>query len=178
MPLSNAQKQKAYRMRRKADVEKYAAYLEARKPSHREWTRRKRAQLKKDQPKKWSKLLAARRLQAKQKHRADPRHALLHWARKRARDKNIICTLTLADIVVPKRCPALGIVLKIGDGKLHAASPTLDRRNPKKGYTPNNIAVISHRANAIKTDATIKEILAVAAWLQTVTPSPRKVFNR
>lgn len=177
MSTSNAQRQRLFRARRKADPEKYAAYQEARKPAHREWARKKRARLKKEQPKKWANLLAARRVLAKQKHKADPRHGLLQWARKRARDKNTICTLTLDDIIVPKRCPALGIILKVGDGKLHAASPTLDRRDPRKGYTPKNIAVISHRANAIKTDATIKEILAVAAWLQSTTPT-RKVFNR
>ena len=43
--------------------------------------------------------------------------------------------------------------------------PSLDRIIPTKGYIPGNIAVISQRANCIKSDATSEEIEAVHNWL-------------
>lgn len=49
-------------------------------------------------------------------------------------------------------------------------SPTLDRIVPEKGYVLGNIAVISHKANAIKQNATAEEILRVAIWLKQNCP--------
>lgn len=42
---------------------------------------------------------------------------------------------------------------------------SLDRIVPSLGYVPGNVAVISHRANRIKSDATADELRAVADWL-------------
>ena len=84
-------------------------------------------------------------------------------AKYRARDANITFDITPEDIVIPSHCPALNIPLFIG--KDRSNSPSLDRIVPSKGYTPENIAVISMRANAIKNDATREEIRRVAEWL-------------
>ncbi len=43
-------------------------------------------------------------------------------------------------------------------------SPTLDRLDPALGYTPENVVVISARANQIKTDATVEELYRVATY--------------
>lgn len=61
----------------------------------------------------------------------------------------------------------LGLALSLGAGKSHDNSPTLDRIVPDLGYVPGNVAVISFRANAIKRNATVAELKAVAAWLET-----------
>jgi hypothetical protein len=53
-----------------------------------------------------------------------------------------------------------------GAGIATAASPTLDKIIPELGYVRGNIAVISHRANRIKSDATLAEVLKLAAWLE------------
>jgi hypothetical protein len=53
-----------------------------------------------------------------------------------------------------------------GDGRQHANSPNLDRLDPAKGYVPGNVAVISQKANRIKTDACSSEIRRVADWLE------------
>ncbi|MBT9169104.1 MAG: hypothetical protein DDT19_02456 [Syntrophomonadaceae bacterium] len=95
----------------------------------------------------------------------DPRILLLANARKRAKKAGVPCTINLQDIVIPDVCPALGILLVRGRGKLCGGSPTLDRIVPSLGYVKGNIAVISHKANSIKQNATASEILSVAIWL-------------
>lgn len=67
-------------------------------------------------------------------------------------------------------CPVLGIPLFKGTGKLTDNSPTLDRIDSTGGYTKDNVLVVSARANRIKSDATIEELLKVALYyLQLIT---------
>ena len=67
------------------------------------------------------------------------------------------------DVFVPEVCPVLGIPLRSGKGRggLNDASPTLDRVIGPLGYVPGNVVVISHRANRIKSDATVEELEAI-----------------
>ena len=60
--------------------------------------------------------------------------------------------------VVVDTCPLLGLPLTYATGKLQDTSPTLDRKLCELGYTKDNIAVISHRANRLKSDSTIEEL--------------------
>ena len=53
-----------------------------------------------------------------------------------------------------------------GGDKRNRNSPSLDKIIPEKGYMIGNVAIISERANAIKQDATYKEIINVGKWLQ------------
>lgn len=92
------------------------------------------------------------------RRQADPRKAMLLEAKKRAKAKGIPCTLTLADIVIPKRCPWLGVPLSVGRGKPHRYSPSLDELRYGGGYVQGNVVVISRRANTIKNDATLQEL--------------------
>ena len=102
----------------------------------------------------------------------DPRLKLLYAARSRAKKSGLDCTITVDDIVIPELCPALGIKLeaRIGAGRSNREhlrnSPSLDRIDNSKGYIPGNVAVISLRANMIKTDATAAELKAVAAYIE------------
>jgi len=80
--------------------------------------------------------------------------------KKRAKKNGTFFDLEIQDIpTIPKYCPVLGIEIKanIKAGPIDS-SPSLDRVNPKKGYTKDNIRIISNRANRIKSDATIKEL--------------------
>ena len=45
-------------------------------------------------------------------------------------------------------------------------SPSLDKLNPKLGYIPGNIAVISNKANTIKLDCIPAELYAVAKYME------------
>jgi len=68
--------------------------------------------------------------------------------------------------LVVTHCPILGIPLEwsCNRGSNHftmAASPSLDRIDPTKGYVKGNVWIISHRANRIKSDATHEELKLV-----------------
>ena len=98
----------------------------------------------------------------------DLRTRLYYGAKNRAKHKGIGFKLSIDDIVIPEKCPVLGVRLKSGAGngtqsvaKLEA-SPTLDRVDDSKGYTPDNICVISLRANNLKRDASLYELRCLA----------------
>ena len=82
---------------------------------------------------------------------------MLEGAKKRALKKGLEFNLELCDVVIPRYCPILGIPLYTS--KLNAdCSPSIDRIDNSKGYTKNNINIISTRANRIKNDSTFNEI--------------------
>jgi hypothetical protein len=91
---------------------------------------------------------------------------LLRQARQRAAKLGIDFDLTLADIVVPERCPALGVELSVGKRHARPHSPSLDRIDPSLGYVRGNVVVVSHRANSIKNDASIDELKRVLEFYQ------------
>lgn len=86
--------------------------------------------------------------------------AMWSRAKYRAAHKGREFTITKEDIVIPERCPLLGIPLVChrGKGSQQGNSPSLDRKDPEKGYIKGNVWVISNRANTLKNDATIKEL--------------------
>jgi hypothetical protein len=43
-------------------------------------------------------------------------------------------------------------------------SPSLDRIDPSRGYIPGNVQVISNRANLLKRDGTLREIVLLGRW--------------
>jgi hypothetical protein len=71
--------------------------------------------------------------------------------------------LYLKDIA-PDKCPVFGFQLQSGSGKLHDASPTVDKIIPSKGYVPGNIQVLSHLANRMKSNATKTQLVIFAKW--------------
>ena len=91
---------------------------------------------------------------------------LYHIARARARRKNIEWGLEISDIVVPRKCPVLGIKLAMNSVTPKDNSATIDRINPKIGYIKSNVAVISNLANKIKSNATCEEIKKTYQWLK------------
>ncbi|MCA3173546.1 MAG: hypothetical protein ING25_10930 [Burkholderiales bacterium] len=91
-----------------------------------------------------------------------PAKVLLSTARKRARERNQEFNIELTDVVVPATCPLLGIPLAPGVGKIQPGSPSLDRIDSSKGYVKGNVWVISHKANIMKSDASMAELLVFA----------------
>lgn len=79
----------------------------------------------------------------------------------RCKKGNIPFDLTIEDIFIPQYCPVLNIELKVGDGKTHDSSPSLDRIVPELGYIKNNVIVVSHKANRIKNNAKTCELKRV-----------------
>ena len=87
-------------------------------------------------------------------------------SKSRAKRKGFEHSITIEDIHIPDNCPLLGIPLFPGtNGKVCPNSPTLDRIDSSKGYTPENIWVISYKANTIKSNATPEELLTIATRL-------------
>lgn len=101
--------------------------------------------------------------------RGSDRYELWRGAKGRAREKGVAFSIKVQGIVIPERCPVLDIALEPNCGGQTGAqgSPSLDRFDPTKGYVPGNTAVISHRANVIKSDATLAEMMALVQWITT-----------
>jgi hypothetical protein len=101
----------------------------------------------------------------------NPERCMISDAKKRSKKRSVPLTITYKDIKIPEICPVLGIPLKrnLNGGKPSDNSPALDAVIPQKGYIPGNIAVISHRGNRIKTDATLDELKKVTDWLEKMT---------
>ena len=91
----------------------------------------------------------------------------LYWnSKSRAKKKEFDFNLTVDDIYIPKVCPLIGIPLFSGGGVIIDNSPSLDRIDSKKGYIKGNVWVISHKANTMKSDATLEELELLAKNLR------------
>jgi hypothetical protein len=69
--------------------------------------------------------------------------------------------LELSDVLIPDKCPLLGIALDPGAAKWAPNLPSLDRLDNDKGYVKGNVWIISWRANDLKSDASFAELEAV-----------------
>ena len=98
--------------------------------------------------------------------RADHRYRLWQGARQRARKKGVAFTILPLDIIIPDRCPILDIPLKGFEGYSSYASTTIDRLIPELGYRPDNIIIISKRANTIKSDASIEDLRKIMNYME------------
>lgn len=95
------------------------------------------------------------------------RKRLLSSARRRAKDKGIEFSITDEDIVIPEKCPALGLALRSGRGITGSdCSPSLDRIDNSRGYVKGNVAIISFRANTLKNSATARELKLIADYVE------------
>ena len=102
---------------------------------------------------------------------------LWYICKARAVKNNIDFNIEVDDIIVPKKCPVLGIPLKMNSGTTKDDSATIDRINPNKGYIKGNIIVISHRANKIKSNATCEEIYKTYKWLKKLNKQYTKKYK-
>ena len=111
-------------------------------------------------------VLERRNIQSKEWNKKNLESVLCTHARKLAKQQNIPCTINKEDIFIPDFCPALGIPLFYGNGKMTDNSPSIDRINPSLGYVAGNIEVISVKANRIKNNASLEELEKIFKWLK------------
>lgn len=97
-----------------------------------------------------------------------PERTMLSQARTRAQRNGLPFDLEERDIHIPKVCPVLKIALIAGEGSMHDGSPTLDRKIPDLGYVKGNVAVISNKANRLKSNGTSLEIQAVLEYVKKI----------
>jgi hypothetical protein len=101
------------------------------------------------------------------KNRLDKKPLLmLRRARNRAKKNNIPFNLTIEDIVIPKVCPILGIPLFHEKGGVTDNTPSLDKIIPSLGYIKGNVAVISWKANLMKSDLSIEILQNIINYIQ------------
>lgn len=92
----------------------------------------------------------------------DPRKKLFSQARNRARRKNIEFTLKISDIIIPENCPLLECPFIVGERYNYEYTHSLDRKNPNRGYTKDNVWVITKKANSMKNSASKEELVTFA----------------
>lgn len=101
-----------------------------------------------------------------------PETRMYQRAKQRAKKNGREFTITVDDIVIPDRCPILGIEINVNSGKSGAFynSPSLDRIDNSRGYTPDNVQVMSQRANVMKAAASNTDLHNFAKWILSNVP--------
>lgn len=95
---------------------------------------------------------------------AHPERVMWLAAKYKAKQQGVPFTIETSDIVIPETCPILGTPLQTRSDNRDFA-PSLDKVIPEKGYVAGNVAVISNRANRIKSDATLEELKSLVAYV-------------
>jgi hypothetical protein len=115
---------------------------------------------------KANKLMREKRLKNGEKYRKrnrewnyqNPHKKMFMHARQRAERLGLEFNLTFDDIVIPEKCPLLGVSFIPGTKGNYEYTTSLDKIDPTKGYTPGNVWVISKKANSMKNNATLEEL--------------------
>lgn len=96
--------------------------------------------------------------------------ALLNASRQRAALKGREHSITIEDLkeLYPKdgKCPVFGFELEFGDSGFRETSPSIDRIDSTKGYTRDNIQIISWKSNRLKAYATVEDLEILVAFLK------------
>lgn len=98
--------------------------------------------------------------------RRNPADDMLRHARNRADKAGVPFNIVADDIIIPTHCPVLGIEIYSGLSGHKDNTPSLDRLKPALGYVAGNIAVISLRANRLKSDGTLAEHERLLIWMR------------
>ncbi len=89
-------------------------------------------------------------------------YKLWYRAKRRASVRGLEFSIETSDIELPSVCPVFHTPFE--DNTPFAAS--LDRIDSSKGYTKENIQVLSTRANTLKNDATLAELELLVVYLR------------
>ena len=123
---------------------------------------------------------AARHLAYKEKYNALSREYYAShpdWARwlslkGRAKKQGWVFTLEVEDVVAPEFCPVLGVKLIRGKGvgRKQPCSPSVHRIDSTKGYTKDNIRIMSEAAAHLLRTPTASRLTALATWILEQQP--------
>ena len=102
------------------------------------------------------------------RHIANTAKAMIHRAKRRNSEFSINSDDILKIWPYDNRCPVFGTGLRMATGwtGCRKRSPSLDRIDSDRGYTPDNIQIISDLANKMKQNATQEELLKFADWIR------------
>ncbi len=115
--------------------------------------------------------------ETKHKYRlAHPERLMFNEAKLRAKKKGLEFSITVEDIHIPTTCPYLGSLLDRNRQGPKDHRPSLDRIDNTKGYTPENIQVISTLANKMKNTSSREELVAFAhGVLRGIEPHKKEI---
>ena len=95
---------------------------------------------------------------------------LINASKQRAKDKDRVHEITVDDLkaIYPKdgKCPIFGIEMEFNSAGFRENSPSIDRIDSSKGYTLDNIQIISWKANRIKSSATVEELETIVSYMK------------
>jgi hypothetical protein len=95
---------------------------------------------------------------------------LVNASKQRAKLKNRDHSITVEDIKaiypIDGCCPIFGMKLEFNNAGFRENSPSIDRIDSSKGYTLDNIQIISWKANRIKSYATVEELEVIVAYMK------------
>lgn len=96
--------------------------------------------------------------------------SILSNLRASAKKRGIPFDLTTSDldeIGIPITCPVLGIPIHFNRGKVCDNSISIDRIDSTKGYTKDNIVIVSQRVNSLKSNASLDEMQKIVNFYLT-----------
>ena len=120
---------------------------------------------------------------AKKRREFYPAQHFLNRARGNAKSRGLEFTLALKDIpAIPEYCPVfpwMKLIYKVGTGKrTRPDAPSLDRFDNSRGYIPGNVRFVSYRANTLKRDAELKELVALGEDAKRGFAEQEKSFDK
>lgn len=87
---------------------------------------------------------------------------MLKQVKARAKAKGLAFDIQIEDLAdLPENCPVFGFPLDYNRDKAGYNSPTIDRINNDQGYVKGNIIVVSRKANTMKSDGTVEDMLSL-----------------
>ena len=98
----------------------------------------------------------------------NPEKYLWMAAKERAKKYGHEFTILQEHVIIPLLCPVLGLPLLKSTNCFKDWSPSIDRIDNTRGYTPDNIVVVSFRANRIKSDATLRDLEMVLTYYKNL----------
>lgn len=100
--------------------------------------------------------------QERYEEKGGPEKYMFIHAKARAKKRGIEFGIELADISIPATCPYIETALTTKRGRETSYRASLDRIDNSKGYVKGNIQVISQKANTMKCNASINELIMFA----------------
>lgn len=68
------------------------------------------------------------------------------------------------EIGIPITCPVLGIPIYFHRGRVQDDSISFDRIDSSKGYSKDNLIVVSYKVNKLKSNATLDEMIKIVKF--------------
>lgn len=99
-------------------------------------------------------------------YRKKAKLVLSKMANNDARKEPYEFNLTAEEMYFPVICPVLGIPINYYSTKACPNSPSFDRVDNNKGYTLDNVRIISNRANTLKNNGTAEEHRRIAEYME------------